>query len=35
MLASGDLFERYFADEIALDDLVNGLQQKLRMVLWG
>lgn len=35
MLASGDLFERYFADEITLDEMANGLRQKLRMVLWG
>ena len=32
---AGDLFEKYFADEISLDGLVNGLQLKLRMVLWG
>lgn len=35
VISSGDLFEKYFADEITLDGLVDGLQQKLRMVLWG
>lgn len=30
-----DLIEKYFADEITLDEMVNGLRQKLRMVLWG
>ena len=35
VISSGDLFEKYFADEITLDEMANGLRQKLRMVLWG